>query len=1053
MVTREDNNIMKRIISFLLTAILIIAVFALPVFASEPSNSIDTLQWEAGMLSDKGAVVNNNSYRRTSSFIDVSNYDVINTTFNSNGHFAYTLFFYNLNKNFLFKGTKGLSKNQSVDVSLVQYIKIHIYTNNGASYNWTNEDYNRLQLSGEKKEPSSGENSIESLLHFEKAYINHKTGIDAANSNWMKVNEFVPIGNISSLKIQRDSSPVIGRNIYFYNKDGAFLKSLYTPSSVPNSISQTYTDFPQDAAYVRFAFYCGSTTIQDVSDYSSHIHITLYSTVSNQIIDKSKTGSITIYDYALLQEKELYIKNIGEERDYSDYLNSIGARPLEGVSFEITRVVNETFQNGQNEIYYDKNGIILPSVDNVKNSLSKNDGVFTRYNTYNIGPTDQNGKATISNLPLGIYLVHEVSTTKPETEKISDYLVSVPMTSSNGESWNYNVVTYPKAINGYVLTYDANNGTSERWDEPRYSGKTEELTALSSVKALYNEKNNVSSSYVNGTKFFMGWADTKDAKLPDYYDMQDFTMPHSNKTIYAVWGYTSSIRYYTSFKYSEPWGLEMCVGLINPNTNKLIPYSNYDNYGIYVLPMHKSGTETPSLSEVIKKGKLYNNETPILNSNTDWSQGNINPENGDNISTNNNFFKTDYIGIDSNGLSLVNSDSNYKYNVYWYDANKGFLTAEEKEITPTSSDTKQFSTPTGAKFVRIVVYNAKGINVNLLNTDKAVLLVKQSSFSVKRGLIFNDGSVGDYLSLIYDEKIYTHNLNDDIYAVTYITYKGRTFWGTVKNRCVINSVNQIIESKQVGLSLYSDAEVQLATALKGMFDASYNYRQNYGYDILEEPKKPRSVTEYTKENPFSTIYDTKEFNYVTSMRAYEPWGLQLQAIEKSGENFENCDSYGCISYVDHNRQFSTLPTVEELLTDNNTVVYSNIDKTASIQNITLPDGTTKKCITCSHIGIESYRLAQTDVYTCFFYVKDGKNYFSDVRKRNAKQIADACYNQYKDSENERESLGAELYKAMITLYKETYFYRNGYYPTDSGASTNYYADDTRTPNYTMPSKG
>ncbi|MCH5304511.1 MAG: hypothetical protein J1E41_06575, partial [Ruminococcus sp.] len=472
---------------------------------------------------------------------------------------------------------------------------------------------------------------------------------DGAEVKWDNNNirtGFLDVSAYDTIRITRNASIVNGAyHLWWYDKNKKFIER-----STSSVVYNTDTTYQTIGCYLRIQLYVGGG-----ANVSQGLAIGLQgiNSVNDSLIDSSKKGSVTIYDYAIPKDTVLNEYNTGEETDYTEYLKSINATPLKGVTFKLTRVVDGSFTDGKNQTYYSANNITLPSMSDVKSSLLSNDGRFSELNTFTMTPTDKNGKTTLSNLPLGIYLVQEIDEPKSVIERVADYLISVPMTASDGTKWNYDIVTYPKTINGVVLTYDANNGTGHSTSEPRHANKTEPLTE---------------NPFTNGSKVFLGWADDPSSTIPDYQDMQDFTMPEHDKTIYAVWGYTNPIRYFTAFKYSEPWGLKLSFALLNPNTSKVIDYTKYDNYGIYVLPMHKEDTETPSMSEVIVKGKLYTDFTP-------------------------------------------------------------------------------------------------------------------------QQLTFNDGSTDNYLMTEYDEEIYTQNLADDIYTLTYVTYKGRTFWGTVKNRCVEDSID------------------------------------------------------------------------------------------------------------------------------------------------------------------------------------------------------------------------------------------------------------------------
>ncbi len=64
--------------------------------------------------------------------------------------------------------------------------------------------------------------------------------------------------------------------------------------------------------------------------------------------------------------------------------------------------------------------------------------------------TDENGHASVSDLPLGLYLIVETKVPEMVTSTTSPFFVSLPMTSIDGDKWIYDVTVYPKNETGIV---------------------------------------------------------------------------------------------------------------------------------------------------------------------------------------------------------------------------------------------------------------------------------------------------------------------------------------------------------------------------------------------------------------------------------------------------------------------------------------------------------------------------------------------------------------------------------------------------------------------------
>ena len=62
--------------------------------------------------------------------------------------------------------------------------------------------------------------------------------------------------------------------------------------------------------------------------------------------------------------------------------------------------------------------------------------------------TDENGHTGASSLPLGLYLLVETKTPDLVTTTTNPFLLSLPMTTIDGNEWNYAVTVYPKSYTG-----------------------------------------------------------------------------------------------------------------------------------------------------------------------------------------------------------------------------------------------------------------------------------------------------------------------------------------------------------------------------------------------------------------------------------------------------------------------------------------------------------------------------------------------------------------------------------------------------------------------------
>lgn len=157
-------------------------------------------------------------------------------------------------------------------------------------------------------------------------------------------------------------------------------------------------------------------------------------TTTPATIDPALKGSLTIHKYEYNEADGS--TGTGSEKDTVP----TGANPLAGAGFTIYKVVD---LDGMTE-YYNTNPTDLPSV----NTYVETDGTIkTAYADKKVGEeklTGADGIAAFDNLDLGFYVV--IETTKPDavTTKMDPFMVSIPMTTVDGDDWLYDVHTFPK---------------------------------------------------------------------------------------------------------------------------------------------------------------------------------------------------------------------------------------------------------------------------------------------------------------------------------------------------------------------------------------------------------------------------------------------------------------------------------------------------------------------------------------------------------------------------------------------------------------------------------
>ena len=211
---------------------------------------------------------------------------------------------------------------------------------------------------------------------------------------------------------------------------------------------------------------------------------------STSTIDKNQKGSITIYKRALDSSG-----NAGTAGDGETMVSPQGAA-LKDTGFTLYQVMDT---NTLLAYYNDNTTADQVDVKDYFTNYTTNKtaaGLKTAYATAYKAEvlTDENGKATFTGLPVGMYLVIETKTPQAVTMPVEPFLVSIPMTrigdkttgadNQNQKEWLYDVTVYPK--NSIA------KGTVKLVKQGKQGSTT---TPLAGVKFTLNKKNDTGDDY------------------------------------------------------------------------------------------------------------------------------------------------------------------------------------------------------------------------------------------------------------------------------------------------------------------------------------------------------------------------------------------------------------------------------------------------------------------------------------------------------------------------------------------------------------------------------
>lgn len=171
-------------------------------------------------------------------------------------------------------------------------------------------------------------------------------------------------------------------------------------------------------------------------------------------IDTSLKGSLTIHKYEYNGNSGK--TGTGETSDESNVPSDAKEKPLEDAGFTIYKVadVNELTK------YYSTDPEALPDVT----TYVENGKIKSAYSDKIFGEevkTNNDGIAEFKALDLGFYVVIETTTPDKVTTPVTPFLVSIPMTTVDGDDWLYDVHVYPKnktTYGGVTLEKHGKNG-------------------------------------------------------------------------------------------------------------------------------------------------------------------------------------------------------------------------------------------------------------------------------------------------------------------------------------------------------------------------------------------------------------------------------------------------------------------------------------------------------------------------------------------------------------------------------------------------------------------
>ena len=203
---------------------------------------------------------------------------------------------------------------------------------------------------------------------------------------------------------------------------------------------------------------------------------------STDVVDTSKTGSITIHKYDMTAAKQAGVNTsqftpTGKQDAAAEA--ALEKYAIKGVEFSYLRVgdVEQQSENGKIQMIYELPTTIQQILGLTSSDAAKTEGSKTYFTSQQINEklakaledntvtkdkledymgksgtamdeTNANGVTSKDKLPLGLYLIVETKAPENVTYTINPWFVQLPSTDSKGDDWFYDVICYPKNETG-----------------------------------------------------------------------------------------------------------------------------------------------------------------------------------------------------------------------------------------------------------------------------------------------------------------------------------------------------------------------------------------------------------------------------------------------------------------------------------------------------------------------------------------------------------------------------------------------------------------------------
>lgn len=259
--------------------------------------------------------------------------------------------------------------------------------------------------------------------------------------------------------------------------------------------------------------------------------------------------------------------------------------------------------------------------------------------------------------------------------------------------------------------------------------------------------------------------------------------------------------------------------------------------------------------------------------------------------------------------------------------------------------------------------------------------VSKGSSEIKFNQTTNTGQTFNRAGTKYSD-FYIFNMKTPVWVLFDFTYKGITYTSAIKDRSLYNDITVYMqtEKSQLFTTYPESTKTELISAQNTLLLSIQNmYNAVSQYTGIKDPTPYNDGTSVSGL-PEGETSSTYTFSSTTAIRNIEPWGLKY-TFSVDGQTTTDFADYGAVVLTDKSGTYSSAPTINEILKNENSLLYSK-----STNNYYIADDGS---VEIYHINDLLATDFSKNTYTVFFVKDDSGYHYSNVVTNSYNKLANA----------------------------------------------------------------